>query len=54
VRVAFTGTYLVQALQALDGKVAALGLNPGVGKVLVSAEGVDSYRHVLMSRQLPR
>jgi DNA polymerase-3 subunit beta len=53
VRVAFTAAYLVAALQALDGEVAVLGLNPGVGKVLVSAEGVDSYRHVLMSRQLP-
>ncbi len=53
VRVAFTAAYLAAALQALDGEVAVLGLNPGVGKVLVSADGVDSYRHVLMSRQLP-
>jgi len=52
-RVAFTASYLIQALQCLDGETAQLGLNPGVGKVLVTAAGVDSYRHVLMSRQLP-
>jgi DNA polymerase-3 subunit beta len=52
-KVAFTVSYLTQALQSLDGETAQLSMNPGVGKVLVTAAGVDSYRHVVMSRQLP-
>lgn len=52
-RVAFTVSYLTQALQSLDGDTAQLSMNPGVGKVLVTAAGVDSYQHVVMSRQLP-
>jgi DNA polymerase-3 subunit beta len=52
-RVAFTVSYLTQALQSLDGETAQLSMNPGVGKVLVTAAGIDSYRHIVMSRQLP-
>jgi DNA polymerase-3 subunit beta len=52
-RVAFTASYLIAALQSLDGDTAVLEMNPGVGKVRVTADGVDNYRHVLMSRQLP-
>jgi DNA polymerase-3 subunit beta len=51
--VAFTVSFLVTALQALDGTTAELSMNPGVGKVLITATESDSYRHVLMSRQLP-
>lgn len=53
VRIAFTVSYLTQALQSLDGETAELSMNPGVGKVLVTAAGVDSYKHIVMSRQLP-
>lgn len=51
VRAAFTASYLIGALDSLEGEDARIELNPGVGKVLIT--GAPGYRHVVMSRRLP-
>ncbi|HVX46507.1 MAG TPA: DNA polymerase III subunit beta, partial [Mycobacteriales bacterium] len=53
VHAAFTASYLAGVLASIPQEQVLIRLDPGIGKVLVTASEEVGYQHVLMSRRLP-